>query len=185
MVNKIFAETEEKMKKALEVFRTELAGVRTGKANAALLDTIRVVAYGSTVPLRQVASVGVPDARMIVIQPWDRSTIQEIEKAILKSDLGLVPSNDGTVIRLAVPPLSEERRGDLVKVVKRLSEEAKIAVRNLRRDANEHIKGLSKDGAVSKDEEMKAHERMQQLTDRYTELVEEVLSKKEKEIREV
>jgi len=185
MVNKTFSETEEKMKKAVEVFRTELTGIRTGKANAALLDTIKVACYGSTVPLRQVATVTVPDIRLIIIQPWDRTIIQDIEKSILKSDLGLVPTNDGTVIRLAVPPLSEERRNDLVRVTKRLSEESKVVIRNLRREANDAIKAQGKEGKVSKDEELKAHERMQALTDRYIEHIDDVLAKKEKEIREV
>jgi len=185
MVEKIFSESEEKMKKAVEIFRNELAGIRTGKASTALLETIKIPYYGSLVPLKEVANLSAPEVRLLLIQPWDRSLIGEIEKAILKSDLGLVPVNDGMVIRLSIPPLSEERRNDLVRVVKRLSEEGKVAIRNLRRDANEAIRNLERQGKISKDESIKSQEKMQELTNKYTQTVEEILERKEKEIREV
>jgi ribosome recycling factor len=185
MEKKIFAEAEEHMKKSLESLRAEFAGIRTGKATPSLLDTLRVTAYGAQVPLNQVASVTSPEARLLLIQPWDKSLIGEIEKAIQKSDLGLNPSSDGHVLRLPIPPLTEERRKDLVKVTKKMAEEARVATRNIRRDANEAIKKLLKEGKVSEDEDKQAHDQTQKLTDRYIALVDELLAKKEKEIMEV
>jgi ribosome recycling factor len=142
MLDEQYKKTEEHMKKTLELLVHELAGIRTGKASPAILDTIRVNYYGQQVPVKQVANISVPDARTITIQPWDRSQIGEIEKAIQASDLGLNPQNDGGTIRLPIPQLTEERRKDLVKVVKRIGEESKVAVRNVRRDTNERIKKL-------------------------------------------
>lgn len=185
MDKKIFLEAEEHMKKSLESLRAEFAGIRTGKATPSLLDTIRVNAYGAQVPLNQVASVTSPEARLLLIQPWDKSLIGEIEKAIQKSDLGLNPSSDGHVLRLPIPPLTEERRKDLVKVTKKMAEESRVAMRNIRRDANEAIKKLLKEGKVSEDEDKQAHDQTQKLTDRYITLVDELLAKKEKEIMEV
>lgn len=185
MLPQLFQTMEHKMQKAIEVLKTEFAGIRTGRANAALLDTIRVMSYGSPVPLNQVASIAVPEARLLVISPWDKGLIGEIEKSILKSDLGLTPANDGKVIRLPIPTLTEERRRELVKVVKKMSEESKVAVRNIRREANDEVKKLEKDKQVSEDESKKAHDDTQKVTDKYVALIDEVLAKKEKEIMEV
>jgi ribosome recycling factor len=185
MVEKIYQDLDHKMSKAIEVLKGEFAGIRTGRANPALLDGIKVLSYGTTVPLNQVAGVSVPEARLLLIQPWDKNTLGEIEKAILKSELGLTPMNDGKVIRLPIPALTEERRHDLVKVVKKMSEESKVSIRNIRRDANEEVKKLEKDKKISEDESKKAHDRIQEVTDKYIVQVDEVLKKKEKEIMEV
>lgn len=185
MLQPVYQTMEHKMQKAIDVLKTEFAGIRTGRANAALLDTVRVMSYGSPVPLNQVASIAVPEARLLVISPWDKGLIGEIEKALLKSDLGLTPANDGKVIRLPIPTLTEERRRELVKVVKKMSEESKVAVRNIRRDANDEVKKLEKDRKISEDDSTKAHDDTQKLTDKYIALVDEVLAKKEKEIMEV
>ena len=185
MLPQVYQTMEHKMQKAVDVLKTEFAGIRTGRANAALLDTVRVMSYGSPVPLNQVATISVPEARLLVIAPWDKGLTGEIEKAILKSDLGLTPANDGKVIRLPIPTLTEERRRELVKVVKKMSEEGKVAVRNIRRDANDEIKKLEKDKRITEDDSKKAHDDTQRMTDKYTALIDEVLAKKEKEIMEV
>ena len=185
MDKKIFVDAEEHMKKTLESLRTEFAGIRTGKATPSLLDVLRVSAYGAQVPLKQVASVNAPEARLLIIQPWDKSLIGEIEKAIQKSDLGLNPSTDGQVVRLPIPPLTEERRRELVKVVKKMAEESRVAIRNIRRDANEAVKKILKESKISEDEDKQAHDQTQKLTDKYISLVDEFLVKKEKEIMEV
>ena len=185
MLQPVYQTMEHKMQKAVEVLKTEFAGIRTGRANAALLDTVRVMSYGSPVPLNQVASIAVPEARLLVISPWDKGLIGEIEKGILKSDLGLTPANDGKVIRLPIPTLTEERRKELVKVVKKMSEESKVAVRNIRREANDEVKKLEKDKKISEDDSTKAHDDTQKVTDKYIGLIDEALAKKEKEIMEV
>jgi ribosome recycling factor len=185
MDKKVFVDTEEHMKKTIETLHSEFGGVRTGKATPSLLDILRIPAYGALVPLNQVASVTAPEARLLVIQPWDKSLVGEIEKAIQKSDLGLNPASDGQVIRLPIPPLTEERRRDLVKLVKKLTEDARVAIRNIRRDANEAIKKLLKEGKISEDDVKHAHDQTQKLTDKYIGLVDELLAKKEKEILEV
>jgi ribosome recycling factor len=173
------------MKNSIEHLQQELTGIRTGKANPALLDSVKVDYFGQHVPLKQVASIGVPDARLITIQPWDRTLIGEIEKAILGSELGLNPQNDGTIIRLPIPQLTEERRKDLVKVVKRLGEETKVAVRNVRRASNEEIKSLEKKHEISEDVMHTNQEEIQKLTNQYVERVDEVVKAKEKEIMEL
>jgi len=185
MDKRVFVNAEEHMKKTLEALRTEFAGIRTGKATPSLLDILRVTAYGAQVPLNQVASVTAPEARLLVIQPWDKSLIGEIEKAIQKSVLGLNPSSDGQVVRLPIPPLTEERRRELVKVVKKMAEESRVGIRNIRRDANETVKKMLKESKISEDEDKQAHDQTQKLTDRYIALVDELLAKKEKEIMEV
>jgi ribosome recycling factor len=185
MDKKVFIDTEEHMKKTLEALRTEFAGIRTGKATPSLLDTIRVTAYGAQVPMNQVGSVTAPEARLLVITPWDKALVPEIEKAIQKSDLGLNPSTDGAVIRLPIPPLTEERRRDLTKVIKKMAEEARVAVRNIRRDANEAVKKMLKENKISEDDDKHALDQTQKLTDKYIALVDELLAKKEKEIMEV
>ncbi|MGP1600225.1 MAG: ribosome recycling factor [Dialister pneumosintes] len=175
----------EKMDKSIRSLHTEFASVRTGQANASLLDRVFVDYYGSSTPITQVASVTVPQARLIVIQPWDKSLLQAIEKAILQSDLGLTPMNDGNLIRLAIPQLTEERRKELVKVVNKKSEEAKVAIRNIRRDGNDFMKKEAKKSDVSEDIIIQAEENIQKLTDKKIKEVEEVTDKKIKEIMSV
>ncbi len=182
MVPIVLKDLETRMQAALDVLTREFGGVRTGRANAGLLDAVRVEAYGNTTPINQVASVSVPDPRTIVIQPWDASQMKEIEKGILKSDLGLTPSNDGKVIRLTMPTLTEERRKQLAKTVGKFAEDARVAIRNVRREANDKLKGLAKDKKVSEDEERRGHDQIQKATDRFTAKVEELARKKEQEV---
>jgi ribosome recycling factor len=182
---KIYTDTEERMKKAVEAIKKEFASIRTGKATTSLLDGIKVDYYGTLTPLSQVANVSAPDARLLVIQPWEKKMIPEIVKAIQKSDLGLNPQSDANVIRLPIPSLTEERRKDLVKLVKKVTEEGKIALRNVRRDSIEALKKSEKDKEISEDESRKAQERVQKITEDYTEKIEELLSKKEQEIMEI
>jgi ribosome recycling factor len=173
------------MKKSMENLHRELAGVRSGKANPQLLDSIRIDYYGQTVPLKQVASIAVPEARLITVQPWEKQLVPTIEKAIQSSELGLNPQSDGTLIRLPIPALNEDRRKELVKVVKRFAEETKVAVRNIRRDANERFKSKEKGHDISEDEMHTRQEEVQKLTDKYIALVDEVVATKEKEIMEI
>ena len=185
VVKKIHTDTEERMKKAVEAMRKELASIRTGKATTSLLDGIRVDYYGTMTPLSQVANISVPDVRLLVIQPWEKKLIPEIVKAIQKSDLGLNPQSDPNVIRLPIPPLTEERRKDLVKLVKKVVEEGKVAVRNIRRDSNDALKKAEKDKEISEDESRKGQQRVQEITDEHIEKTEEMLKKKEQEIMEI
>jgi len=185
MVTQVYQEMERKMARAVEVLKGEFTGIRTGRANPALLDGIKVSSYGAASPLNQVAGISVPEPRLLVIQPWDKSLLPEIEKAIMKSELGLTPVNDGRVIRLPIPALTEERRRDLSKVVKKMAEDSKVAVRNIRREANDEIKRLEKDKKISEDESKKAHDKTQELTDKNIKGIDETLAKKEKEIMEV
>jgi ribosome recycling factor len=185
MLNQVYQEMERKMSKAAEALKAEFAGIRTGRANPALLEGVKVQSYGALVPLNQVAGVSVPEPRLLVIQPWDKNALPEIEKAILKSELGLTPMNDGRVIRLPIPTLTEERRRELSKVVKKMAEDQKVAVRNIRREANDDIKKLEKDKKISEDESKKALEKTQELTDKAIKGLDEILAKKEKEIMEV
>jgi ribosome recycling factor len=177
-------DAEIRMQGALDALGREFAGVRTGRANAALLEHVRVDYYDTPTPLNQVASVSVPDARTLMIQPWDQSVLTKIERAIQKSDLGLTPVNDGKVIRLTIPPLNEERRKQLAKSVGKLAEEARVAIRNVRREAKEKIKGLLKEKKISEDDERRSETELQKLTDRCTQKVDELLKKKEQEILE-
>ena len=179
------AACEERMKKSIASLREEFNGVRTGRASPALLDRIRVDYYGQKTPLSQVATVSVPEARLIVIQPWDRTLFTEIEKAILKSELGLNPSNDGKVIRIAFPPLTEQRRKELAKTAKAMAEQSKVAVRNIRRDGLEELKRLLAAGGVAEDGVKKEEDDLQKLTDSYIAQISKVLEEKEKEILEV
>lgn len=185
MLNDILKNQKESMDKTLSTLQHELAGIRTSKANPALLDSIKVNYYGQTVPLKQVANIAVPDARLITVQPWDKSLVPEVEKAIQGSELGLNPQSDGTLIRLPIPPLTEERRKDLVKLVKRIGEESKIALRNIRRNTNESIKKLEKDHKISEDEMHTKQEEVQKTTDKYVTEVDEIIELKEKEIMEI
>jgi ribosome recycling factor len=184
MIEETIKESRDRMGKTISVLENELKRIRTGRASASILDGIRIDYYGTPTPLSQTASIAVPESRLITIQPWDATIIKDIEKAILKSDIGLTPSNDGKLIRIAVPPLSEERRKDLVKQVHKSCEEHKVAVRNIRRDANELIKGFKKDGDVSEDDAFKAQDRIQKITDDYIARIDEVYKTKEKEILE-
>jgi len=178
-------QAEERMKKTLASLKDSFSALRTGRASAALFDKIRVDAYGEKSPLNQIANVSVPEARLIVIQPWDRGLIGEIEKAIRSSELSLNPSNDGKVIRISFPPLTEERRKELAKQAKNQAEQSRVAIRNIRRDGNEELKKLLKDTRITEDEETKSVEELQKLTDNYIGKVNQVLEEKEKEIMEV
>ena len=182
MIESIYEETRERMSKSETALRNELRRVRTGRASLSLLDGIRGDYYGTMTPLNQMSSLSIPESRLITIQPWDVSMIQEIEKAILKSDLGLTPSSDGKIIRISIPPLTEERRKELVKVVNKICEEHKVAIRNIRRDSNELIKSLKKDGEISEDDAFKAQDRVQKITDEHIKLVDDIYKEKEKEI---
>lgn len=185
MTKKILAEAEEKMKKAISVVRSEFGTVRTGRASVSLLDRIMVDYFGTPTPLNQLATVSAPEPRLLMIQPWDKSILSNVEKSVLQSDLGLTPSNDGTFIRLPIPPLTEERRRDLVKVVKGLAEEGRVSIRNIRREANETLKAAEKRHEISEDDLYRMEEQVQKLTDRYIKEVDEMLTHKEKEIVEV
>ncbi|HDS03237.1 MAG TPA: ribosome recycling factor [Firmicutes bacterium] len=178
-------EGKQKMEKSLDVLKDELHSVRTGRASASLLDNITVDYYGTPTPVTQIATVNVPEPRLITISPWDVSIISTIEKAILTSNLGLNPANDGKLIRIPVPPLSEERRKDLVKVIKKMAEDTKVALRNIRRDENEKVKQQKKDGEIPEDLEKKLLDDIQKMTDDYVQKVDDVISKKEAEIMEV
>ncbi|MCL2472889.1 MAG: ribosome recycling factor [Treponema sp.] len=184
-MNEIITQSEERMKKTLASLKDGFSALRTGRASAALFDKIRVDAYGDKSPINQVANISIPEARLIVIQPWDRALIGEIEKAIRSSELSLNPSNDGKVIRISIPPLTEERRKELAKQAKNSAEQSRVAVRNIRRDGNDELKKLLKDGKITEDEEGKLSEELQKLTDNYIGKVNQVLEEKEKEIMEV
>ena len=180
-----YKEAEEKMEKTSLSVKKELTEIRTGRAATSFVENIIVDCYGSSMPLNQVASIGIPEKKLIVIQPWDKTILAEIEKAILKSDLGLTPNNDGNLIRLPVPSLTEERRKDLIRLVKRLVEEGRVALRNIRREAMDGLKSIEKEGKVSEDEMRSEHDQIQKLTDEYISQMDEVLKKKEEEILEV
>ncbi|MDR1637302.1 MAG: ribosome recycling factor [Treponema sp.] len=181
-MNAAISSAEDRMKKTVQSLKDSFAGIRTGRASASLFDKIRVDYYGEKSPLNQVANISVPEARLIVIQPWDKNLIGEIEKAIRSSELSLNPSNDGKVIRISIPPLTEERRKELVKLAKSQAEQGRVAVRNIRRDGNEDLKKLLKDGEVTEDEESRYSEELQKLTDSYIGRINQVLEEKEKEI---
>ncbi len=176
---------EEKMKMSVSVYTEELKSVRAGRANPAILDKITVPYYGVDTPLNQVAGISVPEARLITIQPWDASIIGEIEKAIQRSDIGINPSNDGKVVRLAIPPLTTERREDLTKQVSGYGENAKVSIRNIRRDAMEQVKKLEKDGDISEDDKRTIEGDIQDLTDKYVKEIDEITSRKQDEIMEI
>jgi ribosome recycling factor len=173
------------MEHALEHLKRDLAGMRTGRASVALLDGIKVDYYGNPTPLKQVANVAIPESRLITIQPWEQSMIRDIEKAIQMSDLGLTPSNDGKLIKVPLPPLTEERRKELIKICKKHAEDVKVQIRGFRRDGNEELKKLQKDTKLTEDDLRKSEAEVQKLTDQYVQKVEDVLKKKESEILEV
>jgi ribosome recycling factor len=180
----VHKDAESRMQGALDTLVREFAGVRTGRASAALLEGVRVDYYNTLTPVSQVANLSVPDPRTLVIQPWDATLLPKIEKAIQKSDLGLTPANDGKLIRLTMPPLNEERRKQLAKVVGKLAEDARVAVRNIRREAKDKLRGLAKDKKISEDDEKRGEAELQKLTDRHVQRVDELLKKKEQEILE-
>ena len=184
MKEEILSELRQKMEKTVEALRKDLNKIRTGRASVALLDGIKVNAYETLMPLDQVASISVPESRLITIKPWDQSIIGEIEKSILKSELGLTPMNDGKLIRISIPPLTEERRKELAKLAKRMAEEAKISIRNHRREANEMFKELKNEKEISEDEMYKCQDQTQKITDEFTKKADEITADKEKEIVE-
>lgn len=185
MIKEVVSDAEDKMKKAIEVLRKDYATLRAGRATPSLLDKILVDYYGTPTPVNQLANISVPDPRSLAIQPWDKSAIAALEKAILKSDLGLTPTNDGTVIRLTIPQLTQERRNEMVKVVKKKAEDARVAIRNIRRDANDHLKDLEKKHEVSEDDSKRGQDEIQKLTDKATKEVDQVMHHKEQEVLEV
>jgi len=184
MIESIYDDTNESMEKSVEALKRDLKRLRTGRASLSILDGIKVDYYGTLTPLNQMATLAVPESRLITIQPWDVSVIKEIEKSLLKSDLGLTPSNDGKIIRIAIPPLTEERRKELVKVVHKMCEDYKVSLRNIRRDANDLLKGLKKDGDISEDDLYKAQDQVQKITDEHIKLIDVCFKDKEKEILE-
>ena len=184
-MNELIKHTEEKMNKTIAVLERDYKAVRAGRANASVLDRINVDYYGTPTPIQQMAAVSIPEPRILMIQPWDASTVKDIEKAILISDIGINPQNDGRVIRLAFPPLTEERRREIVKDVKKLAEESKVAVRNTRRDALEKLKGLKKSNNITEDDEADGKKEIQKLTDNACKEIDDLAASKEKEILEI
>lgn len=185
MTSKLLLESEERMKKALEALRREFAGIRTGKASPALLDTIRVEAYGQEVPLQQIASVSAPEVRLLLVQPWDKSLLKAVSRAIQQSELGLNPTDDGNVVRIPIPTLTEERRRDMVKLLAKMTEEGRVHVRQVRHDVNREIKAEETGGKLAEDDAKRLVGEVQKLTDRYVGLVDELLKKKTAEVMEV
>jgi len=185
MLKQVYKETEERMQKAVEAINREMTGVRTGKASPKMLDGIKVEYYGTPTPLSQVASIGTPDPKMLVIQPWEQTVIPEIIKAIQKSDLGLNPIPDGNVIRLPIPALNEERRQEMGRLVKKLGEEGKIAVRNIRRDVLDKLKKAEKESDITEDDLKTAQKQIQEYTDKHVEKISEIIRHKEQEVMEI
>ncbi len=184
MIDSLYDDARERMGDSVDALKNEFKRIRTGRASLALFEGIRVSYYGTPTPLNQIASLSIPESRLIVIQPWDQSVIGEIEKEILKSELGLTPMNDGKVIRVPIPPLTEERRRELVRVVQKIAEEHKVSIRNIRRDTNELLKGQKKDGEISEDDFYRSQDKVQKITDDYIRLVDQTCQEKEKEILE-
>ncbi|MBN2511195.1 MAG: ribosome recycling factor [Spirochaetales bacterium] len=184
-MDELLLTTEERMGKSLSSLKDDFNGVRTGRASTSLFDKIRVDYYGSPTPLNQVATVSTPEARLIVIQPWDKGVLPEIEKALLKSELSVNPNNDGKVIRINIPPLTEDRRKELVKHVKNIAEQSRVSIRNIRRDANDELKKMQKNGDITEDDEKRGADEIQKLTDKYVKDINTLLEDKEKEILEI
>jgi ribosome recycling factor len=180
----VLIDTENAMKKAIEATKREFSELRSGRANPKMVEGIRVDYYGTPMLLKEIATIGIPEARLVVINPYDPTALKDIEKAILQSDLGITPMVDGKLIRLVVPPLSQERRNDLIKIVKKVDEEGKVSIRTIRQDGKDKIKTLEKDKKISEDEKFKADEELQKLTDKYTKELDKLLADKEKELKE-
>lgn len=185
MIKEVINEANDRMNKAIDVLKKDYATLRAGRATPSLLDKIQVDYYGVPTPINQMAKISVPEPRMLTIQPWDKSGLADIERAIQKSDLGLTPNNDGSIIRLNIPQLTQERRNELVKLVKKKAEDSRVAVRNIRRDANDQLKMLKKEGEISEDEEHRAEEDIQKMTDKHIKDIDHILEFKEAEIMEV
>jgi ribosome recycling factor len=185
MINEVKSTMQDKMDKAIQVLKRDLMSLRAGRANPALLDKVVVDYYGSPTPVNQLANISTPDPRTLYIQPWDKSAVAQIEKSILKSELGLTPNNDGAAIRISIPPLTEERRAELVKVARKMGEEAKIAIRNVRREANDELKKLEKSGEVNEDSSRRGQDDIQKVTDQFVKEIDKVVADKEKEIMEI
>jgi ribosome recycling factor len=184
MIDSVYDDAQDRMADSIDALKNDFKKVRTGRASLALFEGMKISYYGTSTPLNQVASLSIPESRLIVINPWDQSIIGEIEKEILKSELGLTPMNDGKVIRISIPALTEDRRKELVRVVGKIAEEHKVSIRNLRRDANELLKGLKTDGDISEDDFFRAQDKVQKITDDYIKSVDEICQEKEKEILE-
>lgn len=184
-MNEVKKQAQEKMAKAIQVLKKDLIAIRAGRANPALLDKVVAEYYGSEMPINQMANISTPDPRTLLIQPWDKSALGEIERGILKSELGLTPNNDGSVIRITIPALTEERRSELVKVARKTGEEAKVAIRNIRRDANDELKKMRKNGDIPEDTLHRGQDEIQKLTDQFIKDVDRVVADKEKEIMEI
>jgi len=182
-VNRVIKESEAKMQVAVEAIKKQYLTIRTGRAHPSLVEAVKVDYYGTKTPLRQLANINTPEPRLIVIQPWDKGSMEMIEKAILSSDIGITPTNDGKVIRLSMPQLTQERRDELIKVLHRIAEEGKVSIRNTRHHANEEAAKLEKDNQMTEDDKFMAKDRVQKLTDEYTKKIEEALSDKEKDIK--
>lgn len=179
----IVRDTEAKMKKTVEATQREFSTIRTGRASSSLIEGVKVDYYGAPTPLKQLAAVSTPDARLIVIQPWDKNILGEIEKAIMKSEIGIMPTNDGKLIRLSVPPLTEERKGELDKILKKIAEDGRVSLRTCRHSAIEHARKLEKDKAITEDEKFKTQDEVQKLTDKFIKEIDTLLASKEKEIQ--
>lgn len=185
MIDSLIKETQQKMRKTIEVTCGEFAAIHTGRASKALVEGLRVDYYGTLTPLKQLANISIPESRLILIQPWDPSAFEVIEKAILKSDLGFTPTNDGKLIRINVPQLTQERREDLTKILKNIAEEGKVTIRSERRDANEKAKKAKASSKISEDDEFRFHKEIQDLTDKHIKEIDDILEKKQKEIKEI
>jgi ribosome recycling factor len=185
MIDEIFEDTKERMIKTEKAFEKELSKVRTGRASQNMLDGVRVDYYGAPTPLTQMANVSIPESRLIAVKPWDISVINEVEKAILKANLGFTPTNDGKLIRISIPPLTEARRKEIAKSASKICEEYKVAIRNIRRDSNEMIKDIQKEGEISEDDSFKHQKLIQEITDQHIKQLDEIFAKKQKEILEV
>lgn len=185
MIKELCQETRDRMVKSVQALEKEMTRVRTGRATTTMLDGVKVDYYGTLTPLHQMASIAIPESRLITIQPWDMSAIKEVEKGILKANLGLTPSSDGKIIRISIPPLTEERRRDIAKTVHTICEDFKVAVRNIRRDSNDTLKSLQKDGDISEDENFMAQKEVQEITDVFIKKIDAIFATKEKEVLEI
>jgi ribosome recycling factor len=185
MLKQVISDTEGRMKKSVAALKQSYSTVRSGKASVQMLDGIKVEYYGTMTPLQQVGSISSPEAQLLIVQPWDKNAVGDVVKALQKSDLGLNPQIDGQIIRIPIPPLTEERRKELVKVIKKMAEESKVAIRNIRRDANESIKKLEKDKSISEDQKADGEDEVQELTNKYIKEIEDITTAKEKEVMEV